>query len=182
MLAYAPEEPASAARFAQALETEVAKPRKAPERDRAPAVEAPPPALPASPNKAEGPGRARILQSARALKPWLMVAATVVVALVLWGRARLLLASAPEQAQAPNEGTVVEGESATATTPSSESSPSQERQGSEDSPPTRCGGRRRVLAYVNEAQGVRTILEHLGLPTAGVRLAPAREPPQAAGC
>ncbi len=46
----------------------------------------------------------------------------------------------------------------------------------------RCGGRRRVLAYVNEAQGVRTILEHLGLPTAGVRLAPAREPPQAAGC
>jgi hypothetical protein len=39
-----------------------------------------------------------------------------------------------------------------------------------------------VLAYVNEAGGVRTILEHLGLPTAGVRLAPAREPPQAAGC
>ena len=31
----------------------------------------------------------------------------------------------------------------------------------------RCGGRRRVLAYVNEAGGVRAILEHLGLPTAG---------------
>ncbi|SEL32633.1 hypothetical protein SAMN05444354_105224 [Stigmatella aurantiaca] len=46
----------------------------------------------------------------------------------------------------------------------------------------RCGGRRRVLAYVNEAGGVRAILEHLGLPTAGVRLVPAREPPQAAGC
>ncbi len=46
----------------------------------------------------------------------------------------------------------------------------------------RCGGRRRVLAYVNEAGGVRAILEHLSLPTAGVRLASAREPPQAAGC
>jgi len=46
----------------------------------------------------------------------------------------------------------------------------------------RCGGRRRVLAYVNKAGGVRTILEHLGLPTAGVRLAPARGPPQAAWC
>ena len=31
----------------------------------------------------------------------------------------------------------------------------------------RCGGRRRVLAYV----------EHLGLPTAGARLASGREPP-----
>ncbi|WP_245767876.1 ATP-dependent helicase HrpA [Stigmatella erecta] len=46
----------------------------------------------------------------------------------------------------------------------------------------RCGGRRRVLAYMNEAAAVRAILEHLGLPTAGARLAPAREPPQAAGC
>ncbi|NNB84388.1 ATP-dependent helicase HrpA [Corallococcus exiguus] len=46
----------------------------------------------------------------------------------------------------------------------------------------RCGGRRRVLAYVNEAGGVRAILEHLGLPTAGARLAPARGPLQAAGC
>ncbi|WNG62701.1 ATP-dependent helicase HrpA [Archangium gephyra] len=33
----------------------------------------------------------------------------------------------------------------------------------------RCGCRRRVLAYVNEAGGVRAILEHLGLPTAGLR-------------
>ena len=46
----------------------------------------------------------------------------------------------------------------------------------------RCGGRRRVLAYVNEAGGVRAILEHLGLPPAGARLAPARGPPQAAWC
>jgi len=29
---------------------------------------------------------------------------------------------------------------------------------------------------------VRAILEHLGLPTAGARLAPARGPLQAAGC
>ena len=35
----------------------------------------------------------------------------------------------------------------------------------------RCGGRRRVLAYVKEAGGVRAIVEHLGLPTAGARLA-----------
>ncbi len=46
----------------------------------------------------------------------------------------------------------------------------------------RCGGRRRVLAYVKGARGVRAILKHLGLPTAGARLAPARGPPQAAWC
>jgi hypothetical protein len=46
----------------------------------------------------------------------------------------------------------------------------------------RCGGRRRVLAYVKEAGGVRAILEHLGLATAGARLAPARGPPQASWC
>jgi len=46
----------------------------------------------------------------------------------------------------------------------------------------KCGGRRRVLAYVNEAAAVRAILEHLGLPTAGARLAPPRQPPQAAWC
>jgi hypothetical protein len=40
----------------------------------------------------------------------------------------------------------------------------------------RCGGRRRVRADVNEAGGMPAILEHLGLPTAGARLAPAREP------
>ena len=38
----------------------------------------------------------------------------------------------------------------------------------------RCGGRRRVLAYVKEAGGVRAILEHLGQPTIGARLAPRR--------
>ncbi len=46
----------------------------------------------------------------------------------------------------------------------------------------RCGGRRPVLAYVNEEGGMRAIVEHLGLPTAGARLAPAREPLQAACC
>ncbi|WP_245591698.1 ATP-dependent helicase HrpA [Cystobacter fuscus] len=44
----------------------------------------------------------------------------------------------------------------------------------------RCGGRRRVLADVNEAGGVRAILEHLGLATAGARLAPAHGSLQAA--
>ena len=46
----------------------------------------------------------------------------------------------------------------------------------------RCGGRRRVLAYVMEAGGVRAILEHLGLPTASAHLAHARGPPQSAWC
>ncbi len=34
----------------------------------------------------------------------------------------------------------------------------------------RCGGRRRVLAYVKEARGVRAILEHLGLPCGSSQL------------
>ncbi|WP_227027145.1 transposase [Corallococcus soli] len=42
----------------------------------------------------------------------------------------------------------------------------------------RCGGRRRVLAYLTAPSGVRAILEHLGLPTLPGRLAPARGPPQ----
>ncbi|WNG62517.1 ATP-dependent helicase HrpA [Archangium gephyra] len=46
----------------------------------------------------------------------------------------------------------------------------------------RCGGRRRVLAYLKEGGGVGAILEHLGLPMAGAPLAPARGPPQAAWC
>ena len=46
----------------------------------------------------------------------------------------------------------------------------------------RCGGSRRVLAYVKAGRGVRAILEHLGLPTAGGSLAPAQESIQAAGC
>jgi hypothetical protein len=46
----------------------------------------------------------------------------------------------------------------------------------------RCGGSRRVLASVKAGRGVRAILEHLGLPTAGVSLAPAQESIQAAGC
>ncbi|PTL74985.1 ATP-dependent helicase HrpA [Vitiosangium sp. GDMCC 1.1324] len=39
-----------------------------------------------------------------------------------------------------------------------------------------------VDAVVNEAGGGRAILEHLGLPTAGASLAPARGPPQSAWC
>ena len=46
----------------------------------------------------------------------------------------------------------------------------------------RCGGRRRVLTYVKAGVGVRAIVEHLGLATAGARLAPARGPPQSAWC
>jgi hypothetical protein len=46
----------------------------------------------------------------------------------------------------------------------------------------RCGGRRRVLASVKGAGGVRAIVEHLGLPTASAHLAPARGPPQSAWC
>ncbi len=37
----------------------------------------------------------------------------------------------------------------------------------------RCGGKRGVLAYVKQAGGVRAILEHLGLPTAGASLTDA---------
>ena len=46
----------------------------------------------------------------------------------------------------------------------------------------RCGGRRRVLAYVKGARGVRAILKPLGLATAGARRAPARGPHKAAWC
>ena len=47
----------------------------------------------------------------------------------------------------------------------------------------RCGGRRRVLAYVKQTRGGgRAIMEHLGLSTTGASLAPARAPPQSAGC
>jgi hypothetical protein len=46
----------------------------------------------------------------------------------------------------------------------------------------RCGGRRKVLAYVTAPAGVRSILEHLGLPTQALKRAPARGPPQRAWC
>ncbi|PTL74991.1 ATP-dependent helicase HrpA [Vitiosangium sp. GDMCC 1.1324] len=46
----------------------------------------------------------------------------------------------------------------------------------------RCGGRRRLLAYVKGAGGVRAIVEHLGLPTASAHLPPEREPPQSSWC
>jgi hypothetical protein len=37
-----------------------------------------------------------------------------------------------------------------------------------------CGGRRVVLAYVTDQKAVKEILEHLGLPTTGPPVAPAR--------
>jgi hypothetical protein len=37
-----------------------------------------------------------------------------------------------------------------------------------------CGGRRVVLAFITEKKVVKEILEHLGLPTTGPPLAPAR--------
>ncbi|NOK09495.1 ATP-dependent helicase HrpA [Corallococcus exercitus] len=39
-----------------------------------------------------------------------------------------------------------------------------------------------MLAYLTAPGGVSAILEHLGLPTAGARLAPALGPLQAAWC
>ncbi|WP_395837123.1 hypothetical protein [Cystobacter fuscus] len=45
-----------------------------------------------------------------------------------------------------------------------------------------CGGRRKVLAYVTAPAGVRSILEHLGLPTQALKRAPARGPPQQEWC
>jgi hypothetical protein len=37
-----------------------------------------------------------------------------------------------------------------------------------------CGGRRRVIAFITERTVVKAILEHLGLPTTGPPIAPAR--------
>jgi len=37
-----------------------------------------------------------------------------------------------------------------------------------------CGGRRVVLAYLTQPGPVKTILDHLGLPSTGPPLAPAR--------
>jgi hypothetical protein len=37
-----------------------------------------------------------------------------------------------------------------------------------------CGGRRVVLAFLTDEKVVKKILEHLGLPTTGPPLAPAR--------
>jgi len=39
-----------------------------------------------------------------------------------------------------------------------------------------CGGRRVVLAFVTEKKVVKEILEHLGLPSTGPPIAPARIP------
>ncbi|WNG22111.1 ATP-dependent helicase HrpA [Cystobacter fuscus] len=39
-----------------------------------------------------------------------------------------------------------------------------------------------MLADVKQTGGVRAILEHLGRPTTGASLTPARAPPQGAWC
>lgn len=43
----------------------------------------------------------------------------------------------------------------------------------------RCGGRRRILAFLTDPEVVLRILSHLGLPTSAPPVAPARAPPQA---
>jgi len=45
----------------------------------------------------------------------------------------------------------------------------------------RCGGRRRVLAYLTAPGGVRTILEHLELPTRPAQRAAAQGPDSSEG-
>ncbi|MCY1074311.1 transposase [Archangium lansingense] len=46
----------------------------------------------------------------------------------------------------------------------------------------RCGGRRRVLAYLTARRAVRSILEHLGLAWQPPRRAPAQGPPRSSWC
>ena len=41
-----------------------------------------------------------------------------------------------------------------------------------------CGEKRKLVALITEGKVVRTILEHLGLPTSAPALAPARSPPE----
>jgi len=41
----------------------------------------------------------------------------------------------------------------------------------------RCGGRMRLLATIEDPQGIRKILAHLGLPTEVLVLSPPRPPP-----
>ena len=41
-----------------------------------------------------------------------------------------------------------------------------------------CGGEMRIIAFLTDAPNVRTILAHLGEPTALPRIAPARGPPR----
>jgi len=43
---------------------------------------------------------------------------------------------------------------------------------------TRCEGRLRVLAVVDEPGAVKRVLEHVGLPAVPIDIAPARGPPQ----
>ena len=41
-----------------------------------------------------------------------------------------------------------------------------------------CGGKRKLIALITDGKVVRKILEHLGLPTSALSLAPARSPPE----
>ncbi len=41
-----------------------------------------------------------------------------------------------------------------------------------------CGGRRRMIAMITQPTTIRRILSHLGLPTTGPSMAPARPPPE----
>ncbi len=43
-----------------------------------------------------------------------------------------------------------------------------------------CGGRRRMIAMITQPAPIRRILSHIGLPTSGPSLAPARPPPEPA--
>ena len=45
-----------------------------------------------------------------------------------------------------------------------------------------CGGRRQVIAYITEPPVVRAILNHLGLPSRALPLAPARDPLLGVNC
>ena len=40
-----------------------------------------------------------------------------------------------------------------------------------------CGGRRKIIAFIKEAEAVKAILESLGLPATGPPMAPARSAP-----
>ena len=42
---------------------------------------------------------------------------------------------------------------------------------------TYCGGKRKLIALLTDGAVVRSILEHLGLPSEAPTLAPARSPP-----
>jgi hypothetical protein len=44
---------------------------------------------------------------------------------------------------------------------------------------SKCGGKRRVIATIKDGPAIKKVLEHLGLPSEPLPMAPARAPPQA---